>query len=1020
MLLVLKKRLYNRVFYLLFFLMPFVFIQAADEMSIVVRGKIYEKEIFQNGSRLFTNRNYVVENLASGSGFGGFEFLASAGGRDIIDDGVIIPLSDGIIYILAKSTATIPGWTKIENSICTYDNGKSTMALFQKSVNANDEIEIPQTDDFQGATPLAKNITYINPDLISETGITVYDKDNSFSVRDFWNGSMLFTANPIYRLSNIPDDFSGFQFLASTGNEDNSGVIVAQDYGKIYVIARKDALRNEWSPVENTSFYSDYTCDEMLIYERFVSKGDSVPIPKTYDLEGASPLAKHITHISNPALPTVMSVEIKAEENRFEIRNFQNGAILFRNRTYYIDDVPSMFDGFEFLASNGGEQDEKDVLMIPSEDGYVYIAARRNIALPNDWIVIPNTEFYYNDNANSKLSIYRKEVQAGDTITMPDVGTDFRGIIPIAKRLFYGTTVDIKGELLDISTVSVGSLIFPQNNYAFGSDVPDYLLDKKYAVSLIENDGVLQFKSEQADEIYIAIHYNTLNSDDWEYTGDSFSVGSNRRYYIYKCLYNPILEWVDIPKPQSENRMSSIIFGNNIHWVNHQPLPESVVIARSLNPKSVFITNPSITIMPDGDYIASCTGAYRVSGKSGVSVFLSSDRGLTWQTQTKNNVVINYGNLFVHGGDLYLMGTSGINGDVIIRKSEDKGITWTEPTDSQTGVLIEGEFHSAPVPVVVHDGRIWRAMETNPKESGLKEAFVMSASVTSDLLKASNWTSTNRLAYDTNWISGQGKSFKQCLEGNVVVDPSGNIVNVLRVDEQEYGGVAAIAKVSSLQEISFNPATGIIDFPGGGKKFTIRYDAKTGKYWTLSNAVFDEDRDKSHLGIYASGIHCGLLRNRLVLMNSEDLTTWEIQDTLINYDNPFFYGFQYIDWQFDGDDIVAVSRTAFEDERGLPIRQHDANYFLFHRFENYNKGHDTSVTSISKSEVLDINYYNRNIYIRLTGSEPFAVMVYDLLGKLVTKKKNVNVVNVAAWAAGVYVVQVNQNGKLYSKKIIIS
>ena len=47
------------------------------------------------------------------------------------------------------------------------------------------------------------------------------------------------------------------------------------------------------------------------------------------------------------------------------------------------------------------------------------------------------------------------------------------------------------------------------------------------------------------------------------------------------------------------------------------------------------------------------------------------------------------------------------------------------------------------------------------------------------------------------------------------------------------------------------------------------------------------------------------------------------------------HAFQYIDWLFDGDDIVAVSRTAFDDDEGGACDFHNANYLTFHRFRGF-------------------------------------------------------------------------------------
>ena len=70
-------------------------------------------------------------------------------------------------------------------------------------------------------------------------------------------------------------------------------------------------------------------------------------------------------------------------------------------------------------------------------------------------------------------------------------------------------------------------------------------------------------------------------------------------------------------------------------------------------------------------------------------------------------------------------------------------------------------------------------------------------------------------------------------------------------------------------------------------------------------------------------------------MSSKDLHQWKIERIILSHDDPQKYGFQYADWQFDGDDIVAASRTAFDDDFGGPPRAHDANYLTFHRIRKF-------------------------------------------------------------------------------------
>lgn len=81
----------------------------------------------------------------------------------------------------------------------------------------------------------------------------------------------------------------------------------------------------------------------------------------------------------------------------------------------------------------------------------------------------------------------------------------------------------------------------------------------------------------------------------------------------------------------------------------------------------------------------------------------------------------------------------------------------------------------------------------------------------------------------------------------------------------------------------------------------------------------------------------GSIRNTQVLICSSDLYNWQIVDTVLTCERPDYYGYQYVDWQIDGKDIVFVSRTAWRDEYGLPPRQHDANYLTFHRLKHFRR-----------------------------------------------------------------------------------
>lgn len=77
------------------------------------------------------------------------------------------------------------------------------------------------------------------------------------------------------------------------------------------------------------------------------------------------------------------------------------------------------------------------------------------------------------------------------------------------------------------------------------------------------------------------------------------------------------------------------------------------------------------------------------------------------------------------------------------------------------------------------------------------------------------------------------------------------------------------------------------------------------------------------------------MRNTLALCSSSDLINWTIDTTVLHHPDTLKHGFQYVDWQFDGDDIIAVSRTAYDDGLGGADSYHNNNLFTFHRIKKY-------------------------------------------------------------------------------------
>ena len=431
-------------------------------------------------------------------------------------------------------------------------------------------------------------------------------------------------------------------------------------------------------------------------------------------------------------------------------------------------------------------------------------------------------------------------------------------------------TIEVRGTLTDVRPLDEGSEFYPQNTrYAVTAEaVSCFDSPMDYAVGLKEYRGPEEVRSGSDGTIYIASDVADLASYGWTATGGQFAAG-DVLYYLHSisCKAN---EWISVPYPDAAE-VSPVVFGESLR-VSDVQIP-GMPIASVPVLRGSTVSNVCMAILPDGSYIASCTG---VSSTQRISLFKSDDRGNSWYaldgTNVAENGVSNYYNLFVHNGSLYMMGAGADNLNVVISRSDDGGRTWTVPADGNSGILIVGRFHSAAVPVAVSGGRIYRAMEEVADDES-RRPFVMSAPADADLLVADNWTKTNSVTY--SGLSYVDDPVSELIEGNAVATPAGEVYNILRASSTSTSVAAMKLAVSEDAAALDSPdEDSFVKLPGGGKKFTIRYDAASGYYWTLTNPASDDVAGMQHEGIYASGITHDLVRNRLVLVRSSDLETW--------------------------------------------------------------------------------------------------------------------------------------------------
>ena len=355
-------------------------------------------------------------------------------------------------------------------------------------------------------------------------------------------------------------------------------------------------------------------------------------------------------------------------------------------------------------------------------------------------------------------------------------------------------------------------------------------------------------------------------------------------------------------------------------------VPPGVVVSYIPRATEKYIGSPSLCVLPNGDYLAAHDffGPQGGSAKSGTTqVFRSKDKGVTWkQVATVKDAF--WSNLFVHDGDVYLLGTQSGHGNIAIHKSVDDGNTWSDAV-----VLFKGHYHTAPTNVVSHKGRLWRAFENadaklntnSPDRYGI---LMISCNENVDLMNPDNWSQTNCLVGNPEWMDGQ---FKGWMEGNALVTREGNLVDVARVhiyrNVKERIAIADVDPESNT--MSFKPVSGFSFFPGGTKKFTILYDPKTDYYLSLVNDI--KPGLENEIQVY--------VRNSLSLACSKDLKNWKLVKRVLDHPDVKNHAFQYVDWLFEGNDIIFLSRTAYDDALGGADSGHNANYLTFHRLKNY-------------------------------------------------------------------------------------
>ncbi|MDO4994791.1 MAG: polysaccharide deacetylase family protein [Bacteroidales bacterium] len=919
-----------------------------------------ETQVFENGATVFGNRAFVYHSAKAG--LNGLYVIRYNGGA--APQLTVRAQADGDMYIAQCTTLTdtydvaANGWTAVtEDDVdLRYNDGTNTpFKLYKRAVTSGETIQINSTSWAGILVFSSEEITYriLTDVTVSATQyatmVTPYTVD-----LEAWNTDAGITA---YAVS--VDETGQPTYTETTGVVPAGTPLLIQgevgSYTIPYSYNAPEVLETELQAVtaeteaDGTQYVLDYRDGELGWYKQTTGTLAAGQCFLTFP-EGTDDFVPMESEIVIPDY-TPSDIVICGTEGNYIIGDFAQGSVVFMNRTFTFGAIPEQFEGWKYTkiyaysSYNGGPSPQ--LVATPKSDGYIYcivdIEKQNEVVVPwaatNGWTRVDDLEIAYGANANQKFYVYRKPCVADEKISIVEPATFSRCILiapsiteseePVEQVDAVAVSIEARG-WMEVTTLANGNTAFGNRSYTYNSVRKE--LSGLYVTRYNGGDAPSLLVTAQADgDLYIAQadgdnSYDVV-AEGWTLVPDytfHYNDGTNTGFTVYKrTVTEGEVVIIHTTAWQGILVLSSSAITYNLLSPIIPPVP-GVVVHHSIASSKQFVGSPSIVKLNDGTLIAS-NDHFGSSFISNTFVSRSTDGGETWE-QIAEIERLNWSKLFTRGDELYLLGVAPRvpigYGDIVILRSNDGGETWTKPFDTEHGLLRVGYYHCAPTPVVHHNGRLWRGMENQGQDGGWGPfgAFIMSVPDSVNLLRSLNWRFTNELQY----TSGAVDAFTW-LEGNAVVTREGEMVDVLRLhylpDDR-----AAIAHVSEDgRQFTFDPQNDISYLPGACKKFTINFDSVSNRYWTISNYVLPRFRNND----------TGSTRNTLALSWSDDLVHWTIKDILLHTDEIGIRAFQYADWLIDGDDILAVVRTAWPDESGNADSPHNANYLTFHRFRNF-------------------------------------------------------------------------------------
>ena len=267
------------------------------------------------------------------------------------------------------------------------------------------------------------------------------------------------------------------------------------------------------------------------------------------------------------------------------------------------------------------------------------------------------------------------------------------------------------------------------------------------------------------------------------------------------------------------------------------------------------IENPSVLKLPTGAFLVSSQISWDQGESNLTIIFRSDDKGKSWK-YVSDICPCSSGKLFLHNDAIYLLGLDRKKGNCLLGYSKDYGQTWSQPV-----IIMNGSNNrkagicQIPSPVIIHEGRIWTALEWVDEEKESSAAGILSAPVDSDLLNPDNW----RLS---PFISEK----KYLTQGCAVVLKDGSIGNLLQ-EKKQNGVDTVLLTLNPKQPEETQKFYGTIDVPAGNSQMYVISDDIKGGYLGVSETL-----NEAHS--WSSG--------KINLMSSADGIQWKKDCELID------------------------------------------------------------------------------------------------------------------------------------------